>query len=44
MGKNGTVITMKDHMLQRTPDEEEWKVAICSAFYLIKVKTQEQQL
>ena len=32
MGKNGTVITMKDHMLQRTPDEEEWKVSYMFSF------------
>ncbi|SHJ19134.1 Pectate lyase superfamily protein [Arenibacter nanhaiticus] len=32
MGKNGTVINMKDHMLQRTPDEPEWKVSYMFTF------------
>lgn len=32
LGKNGTVITMKDHMLQRTPDEAEWKVSYMFTF------------
>jgi hypothetical protein len=32
LGKNGTVINMKDHMLQRTPDEAEWKVSYMFTF------------
>lgn len=35
-GKNGTVITMKDHMLQRTPDEAEWKVSYMFTFLSTK--------
>ena len=31
-GKNGTVITMQDHMLQRTPDEAEWNVSYMFTF------------
>ena len=33
LGKNGTVINMKDHMLQRTPDEAEWKVSYMFTFF-----------
>ncbi|MEC5166562.1 hypothetical protein RCH18_002303 [Flavobacterium sp. PL11] len=32
MGKNGTVVNMVDHMLQRTPDEAEWKVSYMFTF------------
>jgi hypothetical protein len=31
-GKNGTTINMKNHMLQRTPDEAEWKVSYMFTF------------
>ena len=33
MGKNGTVIQMKDHMLRRYPDEPEWKVSYMFNFF-----------
>jgi hypothetical protein len=33
LGKNGTIINMKNHMLQRTPDEPEWKVSYMFNFF-----------
>lgn len=33
MGKNGTVIQMKDHTLRRYPDEPEWKVSYMFNFF-----------
>ncbi|WP_418603588.1 DUF4955 domain-containing protein [Hwangdonia sp.] len=33
MGKNGTVIQMKDHMPRRYPDEPEWKVSYMFNFF-----------
>jgi hypothetical protein len=32
LGKNGTVINMKNHMLQRFPNEPEWKVSYMFRF------------
>ncbi|WP_034040922.1 DUF4955 domain-containing protein [Wocania ichthyoenteri] len=41
LGKNGTVINMKSHMLQRTPDEPEWKVSYMFNF-ISKVEVKEK--
>lgn len=32
LGKGGTIINMKNHMLKRTPDEPEWKVSYMFVF------------
>lgn len=40
MGKNGTIIQMKDHMLRRYPDEPEWKVSYMFNFFPKKKKTE----
>ncbi|NKI27369.1 DUF4955 domain-containing protein [Arenibacter sp. 6A1] len=44
MGKNGTVINMKDHMLQRTPDEPEWKVSYMFTFSSKKGEKQQTKI
>lgn len=37
-GKNGTIINMKNHMLQRTPNEPEWKVSYLFNFLSKKLE------
>lgn len=38
LGKGGTIIQMKNHMLQRYPDEPEWKVSYMFVFSAKKSK------
>jgi hypothetical protein len=38
LGKNGTVINMKNHMLKRTPNEPEWEVS-----YMFNIFSKKQQ-
>ncbi|MFB9058244.1 DUF4955 domain-containing protein [Mariniflexile ostreae] len=44
LGETGTTITMKDHMLQRTPNEAEWKVSYMFTFFSKKGEREQTKI